>query len=52
MSLLTQDLAKLKKLAKKAWWLGILVGFACNMLPPKYQGPCKAVVDACRALSP
>lgn len=51
-SLLAKDLARLKKLAKRAWWLGILAGLACNVLPPDYRTPCKAIANACSKLIP
>lgn len=44
MPSLTKDL---KKAAKKAWWLGILLGLACHFVPPEYQEVCHAIVRAC-----
>lgn len=45
---LLRDLKRVKKLAKRAWWLGILVGLLCNLLPAEYRAACHAVVDACK----
>lgn len=37
----------LKRLSKWAWWLGILLGLVCNLLPDEYRAACHAVVEAC-----
>lgn len=51
-SLLKKDLGRLKKLAKKSWWIGVALGLVCHMVPPKYQVACKALSDACSSILP
>jgi hypothetical protein len=46
-SLIVKDLKRVKKLVKKGWWLGLVLGLACHFVPPEYQVACKAIVDAC-----
>lgn len=51
-SLFQKDLKKVKKLVKKGWWLGVLLGLVCHLVPPHYQVACKALADACSSLLP
>lgn len=47
-SLLAKDLSTLKRWAKRAWWLGMLLGLMCHLVPPDYQAACHAVINACK----
>ncbi len=42
------DLKRLAKKAKKYWWLGMLLGIGCHLLPPEYKDACKLVINACQ----
>lgn len=52
MSLLKKDAARVKKLVKKSWWVGILLGLVCHFVPVEYKVACRAVTDACSSLLP
>lgn len=41
------DLKRLKRAVKKAWWLGLVLGLVCHLVPPDYKVACQAIVDAC-----
>jgi hypothetical protein len=51
-SLLKQDAVRLKRLAKRGWWIGVALGLVCHLVPPEYQAACKAIADACSNLIP
>lgn len=45
--LIVKDIKRVKKLLKKGWWLGLVLGLACHFVPPEYQAACKAITSAC-----
>lgn len=32
---------------KKYWWLGMVLGLVCHLVPPDYKEACRAIVSAC-----
>lgn len=47
MPSLPGDIKALVKKAKKYWWLGMVLGLVCHLLPLEYKEACRAVVSAC-----
>ena len=43
----TEDIGRLKRIAKVAFTIGTVLAVVCHLLPPQYREICRAVANVC-----